>query len=183
MIDELTLVIELIRGRRFGKYRGTVVDNDDPTHRGRIQVRCPAALGDVVSWAMPCVPYAGPGVGVVALPPKNAAIWVEFEGGDTSFPIWVGCFWATGEAPEDAKPDIKIWRTEKLTVRLDDAEGKLLTKSDHGAQVTLGDSATTEVGASTHTVDTTSVSSQSGAAKVAVGPASVSVNDGALEVR
>jgi uncharacterized protein involved in type VI secretion and phage assembly len=183
MIDDLNLLIDLIRSRRHGKYRGTVVDNADPSSRGRLKVRCTAALGDTEPWAMPCVPYAGPGVGLVALPPVGAGVWVEFEGGDPSYPIWVGCYWADHEAPEQAKPDIKIWRTEKLTLRLDDAAAELQAASDDGARLTLTGSAVTEAGVSKHTVDTTSVTAESGAGKVAVGPASVSVNNGALEVR
>lgn len=183
MIDDVNLLIDLIRSRRLGKYRGTVVDNADPSKRGRLKVHCPAALGTTQPWAMPCVPYAGPGVGLVALPPVGAGVWVEFEGGDPSYPIWVGCFWADGEAPEQAQPDIKIWRTDKLTLRLDDAAPRLQAASDDGAQLTLTSSAVTEAGLSKHTVDTTAVTAESGAGKLAVGPASVSVNDGALEVR
>ncbi|MCB1831203.1 MAG: baseplate assembly protein, partial [Gammaproteobacteria bacterium] len=65
----------------FGKYRGSVENNVDPQMMGRIQVSVPAVLGDgTLSWAMPCVPYAGPGVGLFTLPPNGANVWVEFEG-------------------------------------------------------------------------------------------------------
>lgn len=64
----------------FGKYRGKVENNIDPMQLGRVQVKVPAVLGDgTMSWAMPCVPYAGSGVGFFAIPPNGANIWVEFE--------------------------------------------------------------------------------------------------------
>ena len=67
----------------FGKYRGQVKNNIDPMQLGRIQVsvpRCSAMARS--SWAMPCMPYAGPQVGFFALPPVGANVWVEFEAGD-----------------------------------------------------------------------------------------------------
>lgn len=83
--------------RYYGKYRGKVENNIDPMQLGRIQVSAPAVLGDgTLSWAMPCTPYAGSGVGFFAIPPVGANVWVEFEGGDPDYPIWAGCFWGTG---------------------------------------------------------------------------------------
>jgi hypothetical protein len=83
-----------------GKYRGTVTDNRDPLLRGRVEVSVPEVLGGNRAWAMPCVPYAGPGVGLVAPPPVGGNVWVEFEAGSPDRPIWVGCFWGKGELPE-----------------------------------------------------------------------------------
>ena len=84
----------------FGKYRGTVANNLDPMQQGRIQVNCPAVLGGGrMSWAMPCAPYAGAGVGFFAVPPNGANVWVEFEGGDPDYPIYSGGFWGIGEVP------------------------------------------------------------------------------------
>ena len=57
----------------FGKYRGKVVNNLDPMQLGRVQVSVPAILGEGrMSWAMPCTPYAGSGVGFFAIPPVDA---------------------------------------------------------------------------------------------------------------
>ncbi|HBL27563.1 MAG TPA: baseplate assembly protein, partial [Acidobacteria bacterium] len=54
----------------YGKYRGKVSNNIDPLQIGRLQVSVPEVLGDGrLSWALPCVPFAGPGVGFFALPP------------------------------------------------------------------------------------------------------------------
>lgn len=87
----------------FGKYRGKVTSNLDPNNLGRIQVSVPAVFGDVdVNWAMPCVPYGGMQNGFYAIPPVDANVWIEFEGGDPDRPIWTGCFWGLGEVPTQA---------------------------------------------------------------------------------
>ena len=114
----------------YGKYRGQVADNVDAAERGRVQVSVPALLGDQLVWAMPCVPYAGNGVGLFALPPVGAGVWVEFEGGDLDYPIWTGCFWADGEISPatDAAPEVKFWNTDAVSVRIDDAAGAVAVK-------------------------------------------------------
>ena len=85
-------LLEHVRGRYYGKYRGVVVDVDAATMRVKASV--PAVLGGVTSgWAAPCVPYAGPQVGFLMLPDVGSGVWIEFEGGDVSFPIWTGCYW------------------------------------------------------------------------------------------
>lgn len=91
----------------FGKYRGKVKDNNDPYHQGRIQVSVPSVLGEGhMNWAMPCVPFAGPGVGFFAIPPKEANVWVEFEGGDPGLPIWCGGYWDRDEVPAEVPRDL-----------------------------------------------------------------------------
>lgn len=109
----------------FGKYRGKVKNNIDPNMLGRIQVSCPAVLGEgTLSWAMPCAPYAGSGVGFFAVPPVGANVWVEFEAGDPDYPIWAGCFWGTGEVPASpAVAQMKVIKTDGATVTLNDAPG------------------------------------------------------------
>jgi hypothetical protein len=101
-----------VEGRRYyGKYRGKVVDNIDPTGLGQILVAVPDVLGSVRLWAMPCVPYAGKEVGLFCPPPKDANVWVEFERGDPQYPIWSGCFWGKGELPADPKVDgLKVFK-------------------------------------------------------------------------
>ena len=86
----------------------------------------PAVLGErqAKPGPMPCVPYAGDGVGFFAIPPRKANVWVEFEGGDPDSPIWTGCFWERGEAP--AKPavaEINVLKTKSCTLTLSDLPG------------------------------------------------------------
>lgn len=108
----------------YGKYRGKVINNVDPLLQGRIIADVPSIPGSKVNYATPCVPYAGPGVGFLALPPKGANVWIEFEGGDPNFPIWTGCFWAPTQLPLIAvNPMKKIFKTEFITMILDDTPG------------------------------------------------------------
>ncbi len=107
----------------FGKYRGRVTANKDPLNLGRIQVTVPAIFGDErFSWAMPCTPYAGTDIGWFAIPPVNACIWVEFEGGDPDYPIWAGCYWGEGDLPQAAKVEdpekVQVFRTYGITFTL-----------------------------------------------------------------
>lgn len=110
----------------YGKYRGKVEDNSDPKKLGRVQVSAPAVLGPGGrGWAMPCLPYAGKGVGLFAIPPVGTNVWVEFEGGDPDYPILAGCFWGDGELPPAAaSPDVKVFKTAEGSIVLDDSSGK-----------------------------------------------------------
>jgi uncharacterized protein involved in type VI secretion and phage assembly len=136
MNDKTTdLLIDWVRNRYFGKYRGIVTDNNDPTKRARIKVKVPAVLGDLESWALPCLPYTGAGMGSWVIPENGSGVWVEFEAGDASYPVWSGGFWADTELPRnekgtDASPDLKIFRSkEGLMITFDDAS-EILTLSD-----------------------------------------------------
>ena len=161
----------------YGKYRGKVENNIDPMLQGRVQVSVPAVLGDgTLSWAMPSVPYAGPGVGFFAIPPVGANIWVEFEGGNPDYPIWSGCFWGVGEAPTlpMAIAEIKMLKTEGITLTLSDVPG--------------AGGFTLEVGPPVVPMplklvfNASGIEVTNGGASVKLSPLSVSLNNGALEV-
>lgn len=105
----------------YGKYRGRVESNLDEELMGRIQVSCPAVPGLRLGWAMPCVPYAGPGVGWFAIPPIGADVWVEFEAGDPNYPIWSGCFWQAGQIPvTTGDPGTKAFVTTSCRMVMND---------------------------------------------------------------
>lgn len=88
----------------LGKFRGTVVNPIDPLGIGRIQVSVPDVALGLSSWAMPCVPLAGPNTGVFTVPPVGSGVWVEYEHGDPEHPIWVGGYWgSTAEVPALAR--------------------------------------------------------------------------------
>jgi hypothetical protein len=125
--------------RFYGKYRGVVTNNQDDRNLGRLRARVPAVLGDVeTGWALPCAPYAGDGSGCFTVPPEGAGVWIEFEEGDLSRPIWSGCWWGDEQIPENnaggrATPDLKILRSEQgLLVSLDDASQTLHVSDDQG---------------------------------------------------
>ncbi len=132
----LVELAEQARHRYYGKYRGLVADNQDPRNMGRVRARVPEVMGDEQSpWALPCTPYAGEGEGQYTVPPVGAGVWIEFEAGDVSRPIWSGCWWGEDELPTDtqgngATPGLKILRSgQGLQVALND-DGQTIEVSD-----------------------------------------------------
>jgi uncharacterized protein involved in type VI secretion and phage assembly len=134
----------------FGKYRGTVLNNIDPLQIGRLQLQVPDVFGETpTNWAMPCLPMAGPQMGICAIPPVGAAIWVEFEQGDANYPVWVGGFWnSAAEVPAAAllgpSPDTGIVLQTLLQngIHLSDQPGPgggIVLKSTTGASVIIND--------------------------------------------
>jgi Type VI secretion system/phage-baseplate injector OB domain len=122
--------------RFYGKYRGLVAINIDPLSRGRLKALVPEVLGEVPSsWALPATPYSGIGAGFFAVPMIGAGVWIEFEAGDVSRPIWSGGWWASGEIPltetgAQAQPTTKILRSDfGLLIALDDL-AQTITLSD-----------------------------------------------------
>jgi len=162
-------VLEYLRTRFYGLYRGLVTDNDDPQKLGRVKANVPTVLGDVESgWCMPCVPYAGDNVGVAFLPEIGSGVWIAFEGGDVSFPVWLGCFWRSGELPSDVLPSVKVIITKApLEIKLDDDAESVEITDSNGNSVKL---------------DSSGVTVSKSGQQVVVSDSSVSVNNGSLEV-
>lgn len=160
-------LVERMRYRFYGKYRGSVSDVDADTLR--IKAKVPAVLGtQETGWCMPCVPYAGDGVGMAFLPEQGSGVWIEFEGGDVSYPIWVGCYWRSGEQPSDATPTVKAIVTK--------SPHKILLDDDQGT-ITISDS-----NENTVTLDSSAITLERGSSSLEVNDSEVNVNDGALEV-
>lgn len=75
--------------RYYGVYRGVVYSNQDPLNRGRLRIKVPQVLADTpTEWAWPIEESA-----IRQAPPlAGQGVWVSFEGGDPSYPIWLGIF-------------------------------------------------------------------------------------------
>jgi uncharacterized protein involved in type VI secretion and phage assembly len=129
-------LLNLVTGRYFGKYSGKVTDNKDPDGLGRIEVIVPSLLRKEKVWAMPCVPFGGNGMGFFMIPEKETGVWIEFEGGDLSHPIWTGCYWSDGQSPKEGtgdEPNIRLIKSQKgLLVSLDDANEKITISDKAG---------------------------------------------------
>ncbi len=133
----------------YGKYRGKVLQNNDPEQRGRILVSVAYVMGAAgQNWAMPCVPFAGIQSGVYVVPPIGANVWVEFEGGDPERPIWVGGFWGLGEtpplalAPPQPVSHILLQTTLQNSIHISDAPGPaggIIITSRSGAMIMVND--------------------------------------------
>jgi Type VI secretion system/phage-baseplate injector OB domain len=155
----------------YGKYRGKVEENVDPLMQGRVMVSVSAVTGSgTLNWAMPCAPFAGKGVGLWAIPPKGANVWVEYEGGDSGRPIWSGGFWGVGEAPVTPPlAEIVVLRTKTCTITLNDLPGVggLTLETTTGMKIAF---------------TVTGITITNGAAKIELQGPAVKVNTNALEV-
>lgn len=60
---------------RYGKHRGTVVDDNDPMGLGRLRAVVPAISPEPLGWAMPCVPYGG-NRRKRLIPPPGSGVWI-----------------------------------------------------------------------------------------------------------
>jgi hypothetical protein len=128
--------------RHYGKYRGLVTDNQDPKNLARIRAKVPEILQNVeTGWALPSLPYSGDGSGFFRVPAPGAGVWIEFEAGDPSRPIWTGCWWADGQLPSDqdgnsATPDFSILRSEGgLMVVLNDSGSTISVSDQNGTNI------------------------------------------------
>jgi uncharacterized protein involved in type VI secretion and phage assembly len=166
----------------YGKYRGMVINNIDPLMRGRLLLEVPDVTGlTPSSWAEACVPLAGPTgppMGSWFVPPIGAGVWVEFEGGDASRPIWTGCRWGSAAdvptialAGLPASPSIVLQTAGQNAVAISDLPGPtggIMLKSATGATLIVNDTGIY-------------IQNGKGASIVMTGP-TVTVNAGALTV-
>lgn len=166
-------------GNFYGKYRGTVINNVDPMQMGRVTVQVPDVSNVLPStWAMPSAPFAGSQSGSVAVPPVGASIWVEFEQGDSDYPIWTGCFWgSSSEVPSSAlaaPPGVQsivlqsVGQSSLMISDVPGSSGGILLQHSSGASIAINDTGIT-------------ISNGQGAS-ISLTGSSVSVNQGALMV-
>lgn len=159
--DELIAAFRrLVEGRFFGKYAGIVTDRDDPMGIARLRARVPEVFGEETAsgWALPSLPFGGgANRGMYLLPDIGDTVWIEFEAGDLSRPIWSGTFWgapdSTGgqddlgtasgaEVPEaadgPAAPGQHVIRTSAgHVISLDDEGGVVVVAEAQGAEVRI----------------------------------------------
>ncbi|MBO0654496.1 baseplate assembly protein [Streptomyces triculaminicus] len=136
--------------RYFGKYRGTVVNDIDPLRTGRLLVQVPDVTGPGPStWAMPCFPATGAQHGTWMLPTRGAGVWVEYEQGDSHYPIWAGCWYGSvAEVPAMALaappgvPHVVLQTVRQNALVISDAPGPaggILIKSATGALISVNE--------------------------------------------
>ena len=121
---------------------------------------------------------AGLQAGVYTVPPMGGGVWIEFENGDSDYPIWVGSYWGSAaEVPALAKtvPPALNGVTVQTTLQnglvisdLPGPTGGIMLKSASGATLIVNDTGIY-------------LQNGKGASITLVGP-SVTVNQGALVV-
>lgn len=142
----------------YGKYSGQVTQNDkDANNTGIVMVKVPSVFGpDTEVPARPCLPY-----GHFFVPDVGTNVWIEFEAGDSDYPIYVGCWYANGATPQPAAispPDDRVIQTasghtieimdksgaEKITIKHKgnaflniDSDGSILIANQTGSYIQL----------------------------------------------
>ena len=145
MDDPIKQTVTQSQERYFGKYRGLVVDNQDPETRARVTLRVPSVLGAevVTHWAEPCLPFGGlADQGLFLVPEVGAQVWVEFEEGNVNKPIWTGTLWQqSDDAPSEAaerSPNMRELKTPSGHIlSFDDTEGEEAFRLYHPADAEL----------------------------------------------
>ena len=160
----------------YGKYRGTVTDNQDPLMIGRVKARVPDVMGDQESgWAMPCAPFGGIGMGFFAIPATGAGVWIEFEHGDPDYPIWSGCWWGTvAEVP----PLLLVPPYKKVMIKTEGGATLILDDTPGIGGITLETAGGQKIVMNSLGIE---INNGVGGLIKMTGP-QVSVNNGALEV-
>jgi uncharacterized protein involved in type VI secretion and phage assembly len=160
MDERIARFIEKWENKCWGKYRGIVVDRNDPEQLGRLKVQVPSLLGDAVTgWAFPVAPYAGNDLGIFFIPQVGDVVWVEFVEGEIDHPLWTGCGWAKpggqSEIPVEAQqnyPECQVIKTASgNTIVLSDVQGdeKITILAKSGCEITIdpnGDTITIQAG-------------------------------------
>jgi uncharacterized protein involved in type VI secretion and phage assembly len=93
---------------------------------GRIQVSIPSIFEandpSAFAWARPCMPFAH-----FFVPNVGDLVWVAFENGDPSAPVWLGIWYPQGTVPSEAdvSPPVKrvIRSTSGHVIVMDDTDG------------------------------------------------------------
>lgn len=163
--------------RFLGMYPGRVENNIDPLNMSRIQVSVADVGGNaVLSWALPCLPVTGRNMGMFTVPPVGAGVWVQFARGDADYPIWLGGYYANGEAPTLARnvpPGISGITLQTVgghgLVISDTPGGGILIRTAGGARIEVTDAGIT-------------IANSQGAELTLLGP-TVDINNGALTIR
>lgn len=165
-------------GPFLGKYRATVQDNVDPYKLGRIRAIVPAVTGadEPSTWALPCMPAAGVGMGLFTVPQKGAGVWIEYEAGDPAYPIWVGGYWSQAEVPDLVpegallSPTLTLQTPNGNGIVISDAPGEgILIQSASGAKISI-----TNEGITIQSAD---------GVVIKMNAESVDVNNGALNIK
>jgi hypothetical protein len=126
-------------GRYYSTYRAYVVSVDDPLNMDRIYIYCPTVHGSTIVsiLAYPKSNWGGKNYGVTLLPEVGDVVFVEFDHGDPSYPIWQHGGYGKDEKPEEfLKKGLYGFKTPKgNTIIIEDIESpRILVKFKNGQE-------------------------------------------------
>lgn len=190
--DIESLVVELtqiLRTRFFGKYRGSVEEVGEGGELGYLRVKVPEVYGEnnISPWARPVVPLAGSGYGCLVLPKKDDGVWIEFEAGDISRPIWTGFWWGEeDELPDPSGVDTRVIITPKGHKFILDDEGdeiRVVHSGDSEIKISGDEILLSHSGGSEIKMTGSEILLKVGGSQISITSGSVDINKGALVVK
>jgi hypothetical protein len=146
MIDQdaekqIVSLSETIYSKFYGKYRGIVTKvGTGREDLGVITVKVPDVLhGFEIPLTQPAFHFAGKDWGFAAFPKKNDGVWIEFEGGNPSKPIWTGGYWLTKEETPSSVDWDAICLVSRIghKIIMDDKNKKLSIVHSNGPEINL----------------------------------------------
>ncbi len=109
---------------------------------GRLEVSVPAVFDKTEpgahALARPCFPY-----GQFFVPPVDTKVWIAFENGDPSAPVWLGTWYPQGDTPSEADADPPVKRVLQTSsgqfVVIDDTDGdeKIIVADKTGNRIEM----------------------------------------------
>lgn len=137
-------------GLYYSIYRGEVSDNNDPESLGRLRVKVPQIYGEEVPeyWAYPAgMGACGVDSGYFDIPGIGDAVYIQFEMGRSSKPVWMPGWWGkkggAAETPWNARrcpPDVATIRMKsghRIEFRNKQGEERVLVIASDGSYVDI----------------------------------------------
>jgi hypothetical protein len=97
--------LEAVIHRYYGIYQGKVIKVADPDNMGKVQVAVPAVTGSdtrpIEDWAYPITIFSGQGYGAWFPPEIGDWVWIFFDNGDPSKPIYIGGWFGDSDIPDE----------------------------------------------------------------------------------
>lgn len=143
----------------FGLYRGEVINNLDPTRSARCKIRVYGVYDGIadqdIPWANPCFPIGGQkGYGSVYIPTIGSKVFVLFEAGEISSPVYLGASPIEGDVPSEidvpnkyliiktkSGSEILVSDAENEGIKLKTSGGNLIELDDITGRIRLKDKA------------------------------------------
>lgn len=125
--------------RYYSIYRGIVVDNKDELHCNRLKVIVPDVMSGVCNWAYPKGQHGSIQSGFKFLSPKiGDVVWVTFEYGNPSKPVWEYHGWSEAQIPNvlDDPNKMGIVTPNGNLILIEDDEGVINIYAQGTIQVT-----------------------------------------------
>lgn len=125
------------RDRRYhGLYAAKVVSVDDAEGLGKVQVVIPSIYDgdgqDAAVWARPSFP-----TNHFTVPQVDDQVWVMFENGDPTRPVWIGTWYASGATPPGASPTDKP--QNRQVIQSPKGQLILIDETDGAEQISIQD--------------------------------------------